>query len=144
MTAIVTESDLRTLYDSFNTGDIDAFLEAFSPDARYYQYESSAVGRGLDQIRHILVGWTTSFIGAAIHDVFITHDEARAPEADGAVDCWHIDYRATGIFDKLIPGLDIPPTGLDVNVPFSDTVWIDGDGHVLRLENSMHIPALQA
>ncbi len=143
MTTIATEEDLRRLYDNFNTGTIEAFLAAFSPDARYYQCESGALGRGPSEIRHLLAGWSMSFIGTAVHDVVITHDTPQAPEADGAVDCWHIGYRATGTFTKLIPGLDIEPNGQEVSLPLYDIMWIDGDGRILRLENSMHIPALQ-
>lgn len=141
---IFTEQDLRDLYMNFNTGDIDAILAAFSPDARYYQCESGAIGRGPTEIRPMLEGWRLSFVNAIIHNVTITHDTPAAPEADGAYDCWHVEYWSNGTFARPIPGLDIEPGGQKVDLATCDTIWVDASGKVLRLENSVHIPALQA
>jgi hypothetical protein len=147
MTAL-TVDDLRGKYDLFNTGDIDAIVAQFAPDAEYRQLDGPevVVALGRDQIRGVMEGWRHFFgDNPQIENITIREAHRLAGEVPGAVQCFVVDFIGVGIYQSTIPGLEqvAPAHGREVRVPIGETVWINGKGEFVRVDNTMKIIALQ-
>lgn len=147
MTAL-TVKDLRGKYDLFNTGDIDAIVALFAPNAEYRQLdgERPVVSRGLSKIYEVMEGWGYYFgSNRSIESITIREAHGLAADVPGAAQCFVIDFIAVGVYRNTFPGLERVARAhhRPVRVPTGETVWVNDKGKFVRVENTMQITALQ-
>ncbi|HKX23964.1 MAG TPA: nuclear transport factor 2 family protein [Candidatus Saccharimonadales bacterium] len=144
----LTEQDLRNRYGLFNAGDFDAVVAQFSPEAQYRQLDGPevTVALGREQIRGVMEGWRHFFgDNPQIEDIVIRPAHSLIREVSGAAQCFVVNFVGVGVYQNTIPGLEeaAPAHGRPVRVPIGETVWVDGDGLFVRVDNTMKIIALQ-
>jgi hypothetical protein len=141
----VTQDDMRKMYERFNDADVESFLSQFAPDAHYSQLDSGNVAVGHDEIRQVLLGWRTCFEGARIEEIQMEPATQLVGDHDGATQCYVVDFVAVGRYVHTLPGLEetAPAMGEKVRVPIGDTVWLNADGQIIHVDNTVQVSALQ-
>ncbi len=142
---MITVQDMQGKYDLFNGDDPSAIVKQFAEGGVYKQLDSGKVAIGRDEIAEVMAGWKHFFTGAQIQDVTVTEAPHLARDFDGAEQCFVVDFVGVGVYDNTIPGLEqaAPAKGQEVHLPIGETVWVDGDGKFLQVENTIQITALQ-
>jgi hypothetical protein len=141
----VSTGDIRKAYELFNDNDIDALVGQFAPDGVYYQADSWQTAKGADQIRAVMQGWKSSFTDAQIKGVEIQERPDFVDQVPKSVQCFLVNFTGVGVYTKTLPGLETsaPAHSQPVQLPISETVWVDSEGKFVRVTNKITMSALK-
>ena len=141
----VTAQELQEMYELFNNNDSTAIVNQFAPGAVYKQLDTGQVAVGHEQIAIAMANWKTFFLNAQIGDFRIQPADELVEAQVGAVQCYVVNFVGVGRYDQTISGLEqvAPANHRDVRLPISETVWLNGAGQLVRVDNAISITALQ-
>lgn len=123
MTDYAIESPVKRQLEAYNARDIDAFMEPWAPDARYYAFPDTLLAQGTAEIRarHALRFQETNLHGRLRHrisvgNLVIDHETVTRsfPEGPGHIDVIAIyevqDNKITAAWFRMgTPVLDATP-----------------------------------
>lgn len=141
---------VRQLYEGFNTGQVTPVLSLYAHGAVYVQTDTDRIVKGQLRIREIIFSWHTCFGDDAYVDLdeLVTNaDPRRLTEVPGSSFCAQVDFElCNAYYVKTFPGLEriAPAHNREVHLRVGETVWLNADGLVIRLENAMGVNALRS
>lgn len=116
----------RTMYEHFNTGELDALLALSDPDIVVANVAWADTFNGLEGFRAYMQGWKTMDPDSRVEIV-----RQLAGEEGVTNECI---FHATHVGPLNPPTGEIPPTGKTVALPFCE-IWRFSNGKLTSLTN---------